>query len=224
MRAGERHHIGAPAVARDEAGGDLGQHVAVADRLALQGRLGEAGKPGRADQRHLAAAGIMLDQPACVVARHGSRRRQNRDEAVAAARGGGLHRRNGADEGDGETGPQRREHQRRGRVAGDDDEVGMEARDQPLHHREHAGDQRRLAQPSIGKGGVVGGVDDVGIGAAGDDFAQHGQAAETGIEQEDGRAALRHHRAAMAVSGEEIDLHGVGTDRGPQSPIGALVR
>ena len=61
-----------------------------------------------------------------------------------------------------------------GRMIGDD----------PGHHRLDPGDQRRLAQPSVRKGGVVGDIDDVDVRPQPPDLGEHGQAAEARIEYE----------------------------------------
>ncbi len=53
-----------------------------------------------------------------------------------------------------------REHERRGGVAGDHDEIGPMGGDQFAHQRDHAGDQRRFGVAPVGKERVVGDIDD----------------------------------------------------------------
>ncbi len=97
------------------------------------------------------------------------------------------------DKGDGETPPQFGEHERGGRVAGDDHEVGLVLADQPADDGDDAFGERRLRPAAIRKGGVVGRIDEAGVGPGGRDFAVDRQAAETGIEDEDG-GRLGHGR------------------------------
>ena len=49
---------------------------------------------------------------------------------------------------------------------------GAMRRDQPLHDGADAGDQRRLVEPAIGEGRVVGGVDIARIGPKPRDFTE----------------------------------------------------
>ncbi len=196
-----------PARRLDEAGRDFRCEHRIVHGRALQGLLGEAGEPRRPHQRDLMVRGIGLDQAAGVVAGDRAGRRQHRDQPAAGRGRSRLDCRDRADEGDGEARPQRRQNQRRGGVARDDDEVGVEARDEALHHGQHPGDELVLAQPPIGKAGIVGGIDDVGPGAGARGAPEHGQAAETGIEDEDGGLGAGDREGTMARSGEEIDLH-----------------
>ncbi len=84
---------------------------------------------------------------------------------------------------------QMRQHQRRGGVAGDDHEVGTVRRDQVAHQRDHARDQLRLAVAAVGKEGVVGHVDVASVRPRLHHLAKDGEAAEPGIEDENGRCS-----------------------------------
>lgn len=139
------------------------------------------------------------------------------DQTAAGRRRSRLDCRDGADEGDGEAGPERRQHQRRGGIAGDHREVGVKARDEALHDGEDAGDELLLAQAAIGETGVVGGVDDMRRRAGTRGASEHGETAEPGIEDEDGGLGAGGHKRAITRSGEKIDLHDYAAKR--QSPI-----
>jgi hypothetical protein len=80
-----------------------------------------------------------------------------------------------------------RQHQRRGGVASDDDEIGTVGFDQLAHERAHPRDKLRLAASAVGKEGIVGDVDVARIGPRPDDLAKNREAAEPGIEDENGR-------------------------------------
>src|SRR5262249_57034182 len=82
---------------------------------------------------------------------------------------------------------QMRQHQRRGGVASDDDEIGTVSFDQLAHERAHPRDEFRLAATVIGKEGIVGDVDVARIGPRIDDLAKNGEAAEPGIKDKDAR-------------------------------------
>ena len=77
-----------------------------------------------------------------------------------------------------------RQHQGRGRVAGDDDGVGRERIDQPADDRDDAGDQRRLRPGPVGKAGIIRRIDERRVRPRGRDFGQDGESAEAGIEHE----------------------------------------
>ncbi len=62
-------------------------------------------------------------------------------------------------------------------------------RDRPRHHRLDPRDEFRLAEPSVGKGRVVGDIDDVDVRPQPPDLAEHGQAAEPRVEHERARRA-----------------------------------
>src|SRR6516165_5120708 len=84
--------------------------------------------------------------------------------------------------------PKARERQSRSGVAGDDDNVGLDlgrdARDRGLD----PGDQLRLAQASIGKGCVVGDIDDLDVRTKAPDLGKNGEPAKARIEDERARA------------------------------------
>ena len=60
-------------------------------------------------------------------------------------------------------GAQVRQHDGRGGVAGDDDDVGRVRGDQFAHQRHHAGDQRLLAVLAIGEEGVIGDIGKIAL-------------------------------------------------------------
>ena len=66
---------------------------------------------------------------------------------------------------------------------------GSASRDEARHHRLDPGDKRRLAKPAVGKGRVVGGVDDLDIRPEPPDLGQHREAAKPRIEDERARRA-----------------------------------
>ncbi len=80
--------------------------------------------------------------------------------------------------------------------------------DQPVHDGADAGHQRRLVQPSIGEGRVIGGVDIARIGPQPRDFTEDREAAQAGIEDEDRWRAHGEDRAPLIDrSREKIDAH-----------------
>ena len=108
-----------------------------------------AARPRRADERRRAhAVGVGRDQVARIVARDGAGGREHGDAAASAtARAAGLIAGTVPTKGIGKRCAQRRQHQRRGGVAGDDDEVGRDAaRSGAPSTASDAGDERRLAQ------------------------------------------------------------------------------
>ena len=124
-----------PPSSGDEAGRDLGQDVGVGAGRAGQLRLGQRREAPRADERARHSPGVGRDEVAGVVARDGAGGREHADALRTRQLGRRLDRRHGADERDREALPQRRQHQGRGGVAGDHDEVGRMPLDQALHDR-----------------------------------------------------------------------------------------
>ena len=59
-----------------------------------------------------------------------------------------------------------------------DDEIGAVRRDQLAHQRDDAGDQRTLLQRAIGKGRIVGDIDEIGLRPRRRDLTKHREAAE----------------------------------------------
>ena len=112
-------------------------------------------------------------------------------------RAGRLDRRHRADERHREARPQRRQHEGRGGVAGDHDEVGLMRRDEVGHHGDDARDELALRPAAVGKQRVVGRIDEARVGPRARDLAIDRQSAEAGIEHQDGRGT-----------------HGAGHDRG----------
>src|SRR5262249_18726308 len=99
------------------------------------------------------------------------------------------------------------QHQRRGGVASDDDEIGTVGLDQLAHERAHPRDELRLAASAVGKEGIVGDIDVARIGPRLDDLAKYREAAQSGIEDEDGRShggCWYEKNAVRAMSGRGI--------------------
>ena len=82
---------------------------------------------------------------------------------------------------------QLRQHQRRGCIAGDDDEIGTLTVDQLAHEGNYTGDQLGLTAGAVRKKRIIGDVDEACIRTSPGDLAKDGQAAESGIEDENGR-------------------------------------
>lgn len=213
MRAGQDDRVGAPLLVRDEAGCDFGGDRLIRHRLAGHFRLGIARQPRRADQRDAAGRGMGADEVLRIVARDRTRRRQDGDAPRRRGERGRLDRRHRADEGQRETLAQGRQRQRGGRVAGDHDEIGSPERDQLFQNGKHAFPQRGLLKPPIGKGSLIGGIDQVGIRPAPGDLLRHGETAHPGIEHQNARTChrLRLADGLLNRSGKEIGRHGEGS-------------
>ncbi len=82
--------------------------------------------------------------------------------------------------------PQLRHHQRRSGVAGDDDEIGVVGCDQLRHQRHDTRGQCIGAVVTIGEERIVADIDVSRIRTRADDLARDGEAAEAGIENENG--------------------------------------
>jgi hypothetical protein len=82
------------------------------------------------------------------------------------------------------TNAQMRHHEGGSSVAGDHDEIGRMLLDQIADQRHHAGDDGLLAVMAVGEERVVGDIDEVRVVSRRHDLAQHGEAAEAGIEDE----------------------------------------
>jgi len=79
-----------------------------------------------------------------------------------------------------------RQHQRRGGVAGNNDEIGTVGLNQLGHESADARDEFRLAVTAIGKESVVRDIDVTRVGSRLRDFAKNGQPAQPRVEHEDG--------------------------------------
>src|SRR5262245_4290322 len=79
-----------------------------------------------------------------------------------------------------------RQHQRRGGVTSDDDEVRTVGLDQLVHERAYARNELGLAATAVRKESIVGDVDVARIGPHLGDLAKNGEAAEPGIKDENG--------------------------------------
>ena len=81
------------------------------------------------------------------------------------------------------------ERQRGRGVAGDHDQVGRVLRDRLAQHGGDALDQRAFGQIAIRKAGVVGQIEIARVRPRGGNLAEHGEAAQAGVEDEDGGGA-----------------------------------
>ncbi len=141
---------------------------------------------------------------------------EHADQPRARQGGGRLDGRHGADERDVEMRAQVRQDDvdRGRRVAGDNDEVGPVAGDKAPHEGGDALGEIRLGKAPIGEAGIVGHVDVAGVRARLGDLGMDGQAAEAGIEDEDGRSARGHRDRGVNGSGEKVDTHELMDRRG----------
>src|SRR6185437_3583758 len=204
MRAGEHDRVGARCLvlaAADKTGRELGKNIVIADVVAAQSAFGERGQLRRTHQRHLATSCEIADQPPRIFALDRAPRAEHRNPARPRLRAGRLYRRNRAHKGNFIGLSQIRHHERGGGVAGDHDQIGRVAVDQVTDQRHHARDDFILAVMAVRKEGIVGDIDVMGVGPCGDDFAQHGEAAEAGIEYQDGRG--NGHAAILAHDPEK---------------------
>ena len=166
VRAGQHDRVGAAASLIDEAGRQLRGDIRVRERFAAQFGLGERGEARRADQRDVRAVGEVVDELAGVFPADRGLGPEHRHPPRDRRRAGRLDRRHRPDERHAELRAQVRQHERRGGVAGDDDEAGTVGIDQFAHERDDALDQRGLVLVAVGKEGVVGDVDVARIAAA----------------------------------------------------------
>jgi hypothetical protein len=187
MRAGEHDRVGAPAAGIDEARRNLARDQIIRNRRPIELLLRETREPRRADQRDIAAVGEVADERTGIFAADGGLRAEHRHALGARDRAGRLDRRHGADERHAKARAQMRQHQRRGGVAGDDDQVGPVRLDQLAHEVADARHKLRLAVAAVRKEGVIGDVKVTRARPRLGDFAENGQSAETGIEDENGR-------------------------------------
>jgi hypothetical protein len=139
------------------------------------------------DQHDIAAVGEVANERTGIFPADGGLRAEHRHALGARDGAGRLDRRHGADERHAKARAQMRQHQRRSRIAGNDDQIGMVGLDQLAHQVANARDEFGLAATAVGKEGVVGDVNVIRIGPRLGDFAENGQSAETGIEGENGR-------------------------------------
>ena len=105
---------------------------------------------------------------------------------------GGLDGRDGADDGDGEARAERGQHQRRGRIAGDDDGARRISLHKPFHHLNDMLDQSFLLPFAIGKGRIVRHIDASARRQERMDRVENGKPAYAGIENEDRSGTGRH--------------------------------
>ena len=167
MGAAEHHHIGAPAGRLDKGGGDLGEDAGViATGFRRHRRFGERRQAGWRRRGYVHVCREALDEVARIVARHGAGRREHADEADSRLFRRRLDRRDRADEGKAVARPQiaagpaskrccRRSTARSGGRSATTARITASTRPH----------QPGVANVAIGKAGVVGDVDDVGVRA-----------------------------------------------------------
>src|SRR5262245_4932069 len=90
-----------------------------------------------------------------------------------------------------------RQHQCRGGITSNDDEGGLLLVDQRADERHHAADELRLAMRAVREERVIGHIDVAYIRPRRPDLAKDREAAQAGIEHEDGRM-LGHGPASYA--------------------------
>ncbi len=190
MRAGKHDGVGALAVI-DEGRRDFVPQRGVADRHAGKVVFGIARQFLRAHQRDLAIARVVANERTGIFALHRRLGAKDGDAPCHRAGTGRLDRRHGADERHREFSAQFREHDGGSGVAGDDDQIGPVRRDEFAHQPGDARDQRRLRHGAIWKRCIVGNIEEIGVRPRGRDLAIDGEAAEAGIEYQNG-LAFRH--------------------------------
>ena len=158
--------VGALALALDEGRLDLGPDGGIVDRLAAHGGLGERREIGRADEADMAMAGELLDERAGVVALHGAEGAEHADRPERVCSAAGLIAGTVPTNGSVWSARSGWQHQRRGGVAGDHHRRRLDDADEPADERDDVLGQRRLLPVAIGKGGIVGDIDDLGAPAA----------------------------------------------------------
>ena len=135
----------------------------------------------------MAAAGELADERTGVFATNRRLGAEHRHALAGGARAGGLDRRHGPDEGNGEPRAQMRQHQGRGGIAGEHDEIGAVFGDEVGHESYEALDQFGVAAAGIGKERIVGDIEIARIRPRLRDLAKDREATEPGIEDENGR-------------------------------------
>ena len=177
MRAGQHDGVRARAIVA-KAGIDFGSDPRIAYRRAGEFCFRVTGECFRPDERHFAIVGVVADQRMRIFARDRRLGAEDGDTARDGRRACRFDRRDGADERQCELLPQVGEHDGRGSVAGDDDEVGLLRFDQSPHQVENAGNEHGLGQRSVGKRGVVGDKKEIGVRPCRCDLAIDGEPAE----------------------------------------------
>ena len=154
--------------------------------LVQIGGVDGLGQSGTGDLGHVQVGGEGVDEVLLILAARGRRCRPDRE--VLAGAGGHLHRRDGADDGDGRfvAGANGFKGLHRGGVAGDDDGVGF-----PFG--EHPGRLQGPLFEGVGAQAAVGGEvrvhreDEVGVGGEVEQCVGGAEESESGIEQADAR-------------------------------------
>src|SRR5262249_34385253 len=125
---------------------------------------------------------------------------QDRNAFRARDAAGRLDRGHGADERHAKTRAQMRQHQGRGCIASNHDEIGTVGLDQFGHELGDARDELCLVAAAVGKESVVRDIDIARVRPRLRDFAEDGEAAKPGIEDEDARChELAYLRSASSV-------------------------
>ena len=99
-----------------------------------------------------------------------------------------------------------RQHQRRGGVAGDHDDVGPVRGDQLADQRTTRATNAFLGRGAVGEEGVIGDIDEIGVRPRGDDLAKDGQPAEAGIKDQNGRSCGHAAEILWQVGYQRVDL------------------
>ena len=119
------------------------------------------------------------------------------------------------------------QHQRRSRIAGNDDQIGTVGLDQLAHEGANARDEFGLAATAVGKEGVVGDVKVARVRPRLGDFAENGQSAETGIEDENGRchSSSRYEKnlATLSTGSERASVRRKRSASGRQPRLGTTI-
>ena len=215
--AGENDGVDRIAVRLVEQTGEFAGIIGGVGAHAAQLRLGELDEARRAVADDGAVGSEFGGQPVDVRLADGRRGTEDADDACPAERGGGLERRHRPDHGQVERSADRGERDRRRRIARDDDERRAVALDQPSEQRGHARGDLGLGPGAIGKAGIVGGIDDADARQPRADGSEDRQAADPGVEQEDGRG----HR--MLICRPFEDGNSIGSSLFTRRSLGATV-
>ena len=137
-----------------------------------------------------------------VFAAHGRLRAEHGDALGARLRAGGLDRRHRADERHRKARAQFGERESRGRVAGDDDQIGRVPRDRLSDHADDARDQRVFRLIPVREAGVIREIDVTRVRTGAPHLAEYRQSADAGVEYQDCR---RRWHTRVRIAAEEPD-------------------
>ena len=170
--------------------------------------------------KYLAIGGELGRQAVDIRLDHRCRGPEYADHPASRQGRRGLDRRNCADDGQVESGPNRIESNRRSRIAGDDDESGIVAFGKPAEHcRNPRLDRGRTFGP-VGITGIICGVDNRRCRQCGANGPQDGKPADTGIEDEKGPGAGHRRACNDAKQGRQTRLRGREPLPYPEIPEG----